>query len=525
MHYAQWARHVLVIVLATAGLPAPAADPISASGVVAQREVRTPNRIGTVPGDHMRVGVLFVTPNPYDGQNGTVGTSVVAYPPGSPYPPVPYCDPVITRPPDPPSPCGETINFIFSHSSPDEFTNSRFLFSPAIAAPWRIVVANPESPNGPITFFTPGIFLADGFTIPEPMAFVHDMYVDDSLTFHWNAPATATFDAVSLRLWDRTILTPSGGATLIYSKGLPASARQYKPPVVLNSFGDTLQVGGQYTVGIQLIQNLPGGAVNRSASFFDFSPQPPGSPPVVYLPVVGPDNQYQFHVETVIPGQTIFVDPDPAVAYEYAIGAGDPGFASVLLPAVGDGIYGMQLFDGSRWIDGGVARSGVPYAFPAGGIARFRVTGIEASAGLDPANPSAFVTGLTFVGAGHFTGTMTPLTSEPDIAPPAISCKATPDLLWPPDGKLVDVTVNVVLTDTLSGPAGFSLSSIRSNEPEPGDMSGWTLGTDSVAGKLRAARSGAGGGRIYSLTYTGFDRAGNSASCTTTVTVPHDRGH
>ena len=35
--------------------------------------------------------------------------------------------------------------------------------------------------------------------------------------------------------------------------------------------------------------------------------------------------------------------------------------------------------------------------------------GIDPSLGLDPNNPIAFVTALTFVGAGDFTGTMTPL--------------------------------------------------------------------------------------------------------------------
>ena len=34
---------------------------------------------------------------------------------------------------------------------------------------------------------------------------------------------------------------------------------------------------------------------------------------------------------------------------------------------------------------------------------------IEVSAGLDPANPEAFPTELTFVAAGTFTGTMKPL--------------------------------------------------------------------------------------------------------------------
>jgi hypothetical protein len=31
-------------------------------------------------------------------------------------------------------------------------------------------------------------------------------------------------------------------------------------------------------------------------------------------------------------------------------------------------------------------------------------------------------------------------------------------------------------------------------------------------------------GRVYMLTYEGADAAGNTAQCSTTVTVPHDKG-
>ncbi len=53
----------------------------------------------------------------------------------------------------------------------------------------------------------------------------------------------------------------------------------------------------------------------------------------------------------------------------------------------------------------------------ANGLTEFQIRGIETSALLDPNNPLAFVTGLTFVGDGTFTGTMTPLeTTVPDPA-------------------------------------------------------------------------------------------------------------
>jgi hypothetical protein len=89
----------------------------------------------------------------------------------------------------------------------------------------------------------------------------------------------------------------------------------------------------------------------------------------------------------------------------------------------------------------------------------------------------------------------------------------------------------VNVTDALSDANGFILNTVTSNEPDnglgdgdlPNDIQGFTAGTASASGQLRAERSGTGTGRIYTLTYTGSDIAGNTASCIATVTVPHDQ--
>lgn len=116
-----------------------------------------------------------------------------------------------------------------------------------------------------------------------------------------------------------------------------------------------------------------------------------------------------------------------------------------------------------------------------------------------------------------------------DREPPVISCKATPNVLWPVNHKLVEVKVNVSLTD--ASPASFTLVSVESNEPTnlrgdgstSEDIADWTLGTNDVAGLLRAERNGTLSDRIYTLTYRGTDARGNSALATCTVTVPHDQ--
>ena len=116
-----------------------------------------------------------------------------------------------------------------------------------------------------------------------------------------------------------------------------------------------------------------------------------------------------------------------------------------------------------------------------------------------------------------------------DTAPPSLSCKATPHVLWPVNHKLVPVKVQVTLTD--ASPATFRLVSVLSNEATnllgdgttSADIADWTLGTADVDGLLRAERNGTLRDRIYTLTYRGTDSHGNSATTSCAVTVPHDQ--
>jgi alpha-tubulin suppressor-like RCC1 family protein len=118
-----------------------------------------------------------------------------------------------------------------------------------------------------------------------------------------------------------------------------------------------------------------------------------------------------------------------------------------------------------------------------------------------------------------------------DRTPPTVRCEASPAVLWPRNGKLVPVTVDMSVDDAGSGPGGFALLSAASDQADratgsrrhAGDVQGWTSGTADVAGLLRAETSG-DAIRHYTLRYRGFDRAGNASDCTTTVTVPANRG-
>jgi hypothetical protein len=134
------------------------------------------------------------------------------------------------------------------------------------------------------------------------------------------------------------------------------------------------------------------------------------STPVLPTAITTSSGAFTFNTP-VVAGIPIFIDPLVAVGYDYAIGAGDPFFDSVTLPiGIGDNLYTLS-FDGQSF----ALAAGVTFDFTkyfAGGVDAFEVTGIETGAGLNPGDPLAFPTEVTFVGSGRFTGTMTPITAS-----------------------------------------------------------------------------------------------------------------
>jgi hypothetical protein len=134
--------------------------------------------------------------------------------------------------------------------------------------------------------------------------------------------------------------------------------------------------------------------------------------------------------------------------------------------------------------------------------------------------------------AGNTSSPSNVVTVKIDKTPPDITCTASPSILKLANHKLVDVTVAVQVTDALSGPAGFTLKAVTSNEADNGlgdgdtvgDIQGFTLGGPDSSGQLRAERAGKGTGRTYRLLYEGKDAAGNTASCSAIVTVPGNQG-
>jgi len=122
--------------------------------------------------------------------------------------------------------------------------------------------------------------------------------------------------------------------------------------------------------------------------------------------------------------------------------------------------------------------------------------------------------------------------------PPVVdSIVASPDTLWPPNHKLVPVSITVSATDNCHPSPNCRIVSVTANEPALGPGSGntdpdWIVSepgpkvSPAMLGvELRAERAGGGTGRVYRIHTTCTDASGNTTAGSTTATVPHDQGH
>lgn len=131
--------------------------------------------------------------------------------------------------------------------------------------------------------------------------------------------------------------------------------------------------------------------------------------------------------------------------------------------------------------------------------------------------------------AGNTTTASATITVEDTVPPMIVSVVADPSVLWPPNHKLIPVTVSANAVDAC-GPATWEIVSVSSNQAVDAKGSGntapdWVITGDHTV-SLRAERSGNDkGGRIYTINVQAMDEAGNkSAVSSVTVTVPHDQG-
>jgi Alpha/beta hydrolase domain/CARDB len=116
-----------------------------------------------------------------------------------------------------------------------------------------------------------------------------------------------------------------------------------------------------------------------------------------------------------------------------------------------------------------------------------------------------------------------------DATAPAAKLSLLPGVLRPDNHKLVRIHTKLFVASDLSGPVSVGSPVVTSNEPQTG-LGRKDVGPDWVVKHgelyLRAERGDRGKGRIYTVTYTLTDRAGNSSQVSDTVTVPlKSKGH
>jgi hypothetical protein len=146
---------------------------------------------------------------------------------------------------------------------------------------------------------------------------------------------------------------------------------------------------------------------------------------------------------------------------------------------------------------------------------------IRVSGSVDTLIPGSYT--LTYsVTNGVLDTTMTRVVNVVDTTPPLVSQPtASPNTLSPPNHLMVDVAVSYTAID-LTSPVASALT-VSSNEPVNGLGDGDTAPDWEVVNahlvRLRAERSGKGSGRVYVITVTSSDAAGNTTVRSVNVVV------
>ena len=110
------------------------------------------------------------------------------------------------------------------------------------------------------------------------------------------------------------------------------------------------------------------------------------------------------------------------------------------------------------------------------------------------------------------------VTFNVDRTAPALSVQLDKPTVWPPNHQMVRINATLASSDGVAGVDSVVLTSITSNKPDSGqgDIQA-SFGTGATWFLVRAEKD-----RVYTVTYTATDKAGNKTAKTATVTVPHD---
>ena len=135
---------------------------------------------------------------------------------------------------------------------------------------------------------------------------------------------------------------------------------------------------------------------------------------------------------------------------------------------------------------------------------------------------ATFPDGTTNITVSVTDGVSEPVTQSTsvtvhDTTPPTISSmSASPNVLSPPNHKMVAVSLSVSATDICNPNPTSKIISVASNEPGPNEFQI----TGDLTLNLQAERNGGGNGRMYEIIVQSTDASGNSSTRTVTVMVP-----
>jgi len=304
-----------------------------------------------------------------------------------------------------------TVPFVNSPALPYQFFTS--VHNTALTGPWTITASNPNI--GTVTF-PAGQAIAPTTPVVPFITQIQTSNLSPNATLSWVQPsfvvpsgATQTTTISVNDLTTRSLIdffNISGSATQYNLANLPTTPG-----------GQALVAGHNYALSVDttLFSSTTGAELSTARSYVNFAPQStpaPFSGPVQLATSANTSSGIQYTFNFSVTGNTPYnIDPAVAVGYIYQTGTGNPNFASVTLPNIGNSSpYSLYLWNGSSFVFDTTLVPNQTFNFGGLGVNEFEILGIDPSLGLDPLNTNDFVTQLIFEGDGTFTGTMTPIT-------------------------------------------------------------------------------------------------------------------
>lgn len=232
------------------------------------------------------------------------------------------------------------------------------------------------------------------------------------------------------------------------------------------------------------------------------------------------------------------LDPDPTIVCSVLSGTSFPA-GTVTVDCFAYDFHNNYAFDSFNvTVTNGLPVVTVPdninveATSPNGAVVTFTATAVGADTVVcTPPSGSTFPIGTTSVNctATNPAGSDTEVFQvrvRDTIAPIIVNVTANPNALWPPDRKMVPVTISALAIDAGDASPTIMITGVTSSQPvnDVGDGNtspDWEI-TGPMTVNLRAERSGSQD-RIYTITIQATDDSGNSSTATLEVLVTQSR--